>query len=98
MSAEDWIGDSHWTDEDEAYAAEYFRTPKPRKLKMHRYKILVVISTTAGGLTSQLLHYISYDDAETAYEALNKSEKPVGLTVSYIRLYEREERGWREKR
>jgi hypothetical protein len=96
MSAEDWIDDSHWTDEDETYRAEYFSLPKPRKAPMHKYKILVVV-TGEHGLTSQLLHYVSYDDAETAYDELTNSHSLAGLSVSYIRLYKIQERGWRRK-
>lgn len=94
MSAEDWIGDFGPEEIDEAY----FTTPKPRprKIQMHRYKILVVISGESG-LTSQLLHYVSYEDAETAYTELEKSPTPMGLSVNYIRLYKREERGWKAR-
>lgn len=98
MSAWDYMGDPFEHEEDEGY----FTHPKPstyrtrERTKMHRYKILVVISGTSG-LTSQLLHYVDYDDAEEAYTELTKGSHPSELNVNYIRLYKQRESGWRRR-
>jgi hypothetical protein len=57
-----------------------------RRSMYHIYKILVIV-TTSHGVTSQLLHYTEYEQAENAYQALEESPELKSLKTTAIRLY-----------
>jgi hypothetical protein len=53
------------------------------------YKIVLIV-TTANGITSQMLHYQDYDMAEEAYRELEAAPEVPNMLMTAIRLYKLE--------
>jgi hypothetical protein len=56
------------------------------------YKIMVVITTPQGSITSQMLHFQEYDVAEEAYQELVDAPEVPLMAMSAIRLYKKEQK------
>lgn len=54
------------------------------------YKIVLIVTTPTGNITSQMLHYQDYEMAEEAYKELEQAPEIPLMKMSAIRLYKLE--------
>lgn len=53
------------------------------------YKIMVVLTTPQGAITSQMLHFQEYEVAEEAHKELEAAPEIPNMQMSAIRLYKK---------
>ncbi len=56
------------------------------------YKIMVIVTTPTGNITSQMLHYQDYEVAEEAYKQLEEAPEIPLMQMTAIRMYKREDK------